>query len=330
MNKIKNFSLSKLFSNRRFTAVFSVVVAFIAWLVVTVNQTETRTSTFANITINIGIEDSFAGSMGLEVVSQDYIKTANVTVEGPNYIVSAIKPNDLLINADLSSVTAPGEYNIPLVAQATNGARGFTIIEVSPSAVKLTFDYVDTKEFDVTAKADDITAKTGLIKDTPVLNYVGDSKKLTLTGARNDINRIDRVEAIVSAKGELNASQTYDAKIVIYDKDGKELDNSLFKLPYDEFKVTVPIYKKKTVPVVPVFSGEPSVGAGLGKVSKISPSSVTVMGAPEVIDALTSVELQPIDYSAITNGKVFEVGLNLPGGVKEMSEPIAVRVTMKR
>lgn len=330
MEKIKNFSLSKLFSNRRFTVIFSLVAAFVVWLVITVEQTETRTATFANITINIGIEDSFAGNMGLEVVSDDYVKTANVTVDGPNYIVSALKPTDILINADLSSVTAPGEYNIPLVAKAAGGSTGFTFVEVSPQNIKLVFDYVDTKEFDVVSRADFVTAAKGLYKDVPMLNYIGDSKKITISGPRSHMNLIDRVEVIVDEKAEISASQTYDATIVIYDKDGNTLDNSYFTLPEEALKVTVPIYKEKTVTVVPIFTGEPSAGAGLSLVSNISPAKVTVQGAPEVIDALESVELAAIDFSTIKAGKSYEVALNLPGGIKEVDSISKVTVTIKK
>ncbi|MEE0946253.1 MAG: CdaR family protein [Acutalibacteraceae bacterium] len=330
MEKIKNFSLSKLFSNRRFTAVFSVVVAFIAWLAISVNQTETRTSTFANITVNLGIEDSFAGNMGLEVVSDDYIKTVNVTVNGPNYIVSSIKPSDILINADLSDVTAPGEYNIPLVAQSSSGVSGFSFVEISPKSIKLVFDYVDTKEFDVIAKADNVVAADGLYKDTPMLNYVGDSKKLAITGPRSKMNLIDRVEVIVNEKDKISASQTYDADIVLYDKDLNVIDNSYFTLPTETLKVTVPIYKEKTVAVIPVFSGESYVGEGLSMIESISPSKVTVQGAPDVIDALESVELTAVDIASVKSGKVIEVGLNLPGGIKEVNSVTTVKITIKK
>ncbi len=330
MEKLKNFSLSKLFSNRRFTAIFSFVAACVAWLVISVNQTETRTSTFANITINIGIEDSFAGNMGLEVVSEDYVKTANVTVNGPNYIVSGLKPSDILINADLSAVTAPGEYNIPLVAQSAGGTSGFTFVEVSPKSVKLTFDYVDTKDFDVVARADLITSAKGLYKDTPMLNYVGDSKKITITGPRSKMNLIDRVEVIVNKEAEISASQTYDADIVIYDKDGNIIENSYFTLPDEEMKVTVPIYMEKTVPVVPVFSGEPSDNAGLLMVESVSPAKVTVQGPPDVIEALEKVELSPIDYTSIVSGKSLEAQMILPSGTKEANSITKVTVKFKK
>lgn len=330
MKKKNNFSLRVLFSNKRFTAVFSLVAAFAFWLAITVNQTETRTTTFANITINIGIEDSFAGQEGLEVVTKDYLKSANVTVDGPNYIVSGLKTSDILVNADLSQVTKPGEYDIPLVAKSVNGAGSFTIVEVSPKSVRLDFDYVDTKDFDIIAKADGITAADGLIKDTPVLNYVGDNKKITLKGPRNSISNVDKVEVLVKEKEEIKSSQTYDADLVIYDKSGNILDNSLFELPVDELKVTVPIYKEKTVSIIPAFTGEPYSGAGIARVERISLSKIKVQGAPEVIDALEFVELAAIDYATITSGKSYEVELNLPGGVKAVDAIEKVKVTIKK
>lgn len=326
----KNFSLRTLFSNKRFTAIFSVVVAFACWLAITVNQTETRTTTFANITINIGIEDSFAGQEGLQVVSDEYVKSANVTVDGPNYIVSGLKTTDILVNADLSQVTKPGEYDIPLVAKSAGVTTGFTFVEVSPKTIKLSFDYIDTKDFEVVSVADGITAADGLTKDTPMLNYVGDSKKITIKGPRSYISVIDRVEAIVDEKEKISSSQTYDAKLVIYDESGKVLDNEHFELPVDDLKITVPIYKEKVVSIVPMFTGEPYSGAGVARVDKISVAKIRVQGAPEVIDALEFVELSPIDYTTIASGSTYEVSLNLPGGVKDLSETDKIKVTIKK
>lgn len=328
MKKNKNFSLRALFSNKKFTAVFSLIVAFVCWLAITINQTETRTMTFANVAINIDIEDSFAGKSGLQVVSEDYVKSASVTVEGPNSVVSSLKPGDIWLNADLSNVTKPGEYEIELKEKSEES--GFTFVDISPKKIKLTFDYIDTKDFEIIAKADGITAVNGLIKDTPMLNHAGDSTTMTIKGPRAYISAIERVEIIVDEKEQINSSKTFDARLVITDKDGNTMDNKLFELPVDELKVTVPIYKEKELTVIPTFNNEPYKGAGIARVSKLSNTRIKVHAAPEIIDALEHVDLATIDYNDIVPGKTVEVSISLPAGVKNVSGVSKVKVTFKK
>ena len=328
--KKKIFSFQKLFSNNRFSVIFALVVAFIFWLAITIDQTEVISKSFANISVNITTEGSFAGSMGLQVVAIDDEKNATVTAYGPNSAVSALDVSDILITADLSNVTGAGTYAINLDVQPIDRQSGVTF-EVSPKTVNVTFDYLDIVEFDVTPIADGITlvekANTNLFIGESVINSA-DFSKISISGARANMKLLSRVEAVIDAHEKIGESKTYDANIVLYDKDGKELDKSLFILPVENIKVTVPVYKERTVAVAPVFTNEPVVGIAQQKVKKISITKVAIYGLPEMVDNLDKIKLTAIDYREIEAGKTsFTVKLDLPDGIYLKSDVGNVTVT---
>lgn len=316
--KNKNFSFRKLFANNRFSVIFALVVAFVFWLAITIDQTEVISKTFANISVNITTEGSFAGNMGLQVISIENEKNATVTAHGPNSAVSALEVSDILITADLSEVTGAGTYTIPLDVQPVSRQSGITF-EVSPKSVNVTFDYIDTVEFEVMPVAKGVTLKekanANLFVGTPVINSA-DFSKISISGARANMKLLSKVDAVINSTETIGESKTYEADIVLYDNDGKELDKSLYILPVENVKVTVPVYKERSVAVSPTFTNEPSINAGKDLIKSISVSKVTVYGLPETVDNLDRINLTAVDYREIAAGKTsFTVTLDLPDGI---------------
>ncbi len=331
--KNKNFSFRKLFSNKRFSIIFAVVAAFIFWLAITIDQTEVINKSFANISINITTQGSFAGDMGLEVIEIKNEKNATVTAYGPNSSVSAIEVSDILITADLSEVTGAGSYDIPLSVSTSDTKSGVTF-EVSPKTVNVTFDFVDTKEFDVIPVANGVTLnsklETSLFKGESVINSA-EFTKIVVKGPRADMKLLSRVEAVVDSSDTIKESKTYEAAIVLYDENGKVLDNSNYTLPFETVKVTVPVYKERTVLVVPTFSNEDIKGEATEKLKSVSLNKVTVYGLPDIVDDLDNIKLSPIDYREYKAGKLsFEVKLTVPDGINLKKEVGNVTVTFNQ
>jgi YbbR domain-containing protein len=331
MMKNKNFSFKKLFSNKRFSVIFSVVVAFVFWLAITIDQTEVINKSFANISVNITTEGSFAGDMGLEVIKIENEKNATVTAYGPNSSVSAIEVSDILITADLSEVTGAGSYTIPLSVTTTSKKTGVTF-DVSPKTLNITFDFVDTKEFEVVPVAKEIALNsklnTSFFKGEPVINSA-EFTKIVVKGPRADMKLLNRVEAVVTSSDNIKESKTYEAGIVLYDESGKILDNSKYTLPFETVKVTVPVYKERTVSIVPTFSNEDVKGEGNSKLKGMSLSKVTVYGLPDIVDDLDNIKLTPIDYREYKAGKlIFETKLLIPDGIYLKKEVGNITVTL--
>ena len=59
-NVLSSFSLRKLLYNRKFTVPFSLLLAFVIWLVIVVKENPIIERSFANMTVNVNLENTIA------------------------------------------------------------------------------------------------------------------------------------------------------------------------------------------------------------------------------------------------------------------------------
>ena len=320
MQKIKNFFSSfhirKLLSNKRFTVPFSLGLAFVLWLVITINQNPIIERGFSDMTINVNLENTFASDKGMSIVGDISTQKFTVVVRGASYAVSSIKSGDINVYASAASVDAPGEYNLDVMASKTNQLANYEILSVTPSTMKVSFDYIDTKDFTIKPKTEGATAKEGLIAENGIVSGT-ENDTVTISGPRTVMNKISSVVALAKVDKTLDVSETFDADIVLYDEQGNQISDEHLTLSINKVKVTVPISKTKTVPVLVDFTNLPN-GFDKNSISySLNYSSVTVIGKPETVDKTESVTLSPIDLTAVSpTANSFDVSAKLPEGVR--------------
>ena len=320
MQKIKNFfksfHLRKLLGNKRFTVPFSLGLAFVLWLVITINQNPIIERSFSDMTINVNLENTFASDKGMSMVGDISTQKFTVVVRGASYAVSSIKSGDINVYASAASVDAPGEYNLDVMASKTNQLANYEILSVTPSTMKVSFDYIDTKDFTIKPKTEGATAKDGLIAENGIVSGT-ENDTVTISGPRTVMNKISSVVALAKVNKTLDVSETFDADIVLYDEQGNQISDEHLTLSINKVKVTVPISKTKTVPVLVDFTNLPN-GFDKNSISySLNYSSVTVIGKPETVDKTESVILSPIDLTAVSpTANSFDVSAKLPEGVR--------------
>ncbi len=320
MSKFKKFtsffSVKKMLSNRKINVVISLVLAFVLWLLIMINENPIIQRSFADMTVNVNLENTMVAENGMSIIGDISDQKFTVIARGPTYLVSSLKNEDFNVYASAASVDAPGEYNLEVVATPNAAKSGLEILSITPSTLKISFDYIDTKEFTVTALAEGVTAEKGLIAENAVVSGA-ESDTITITGPRTVVNQITSVVAFAKVDKTLSVSETFDAAIKLYDENQKELALDNLTLSETAVKVTVPISKKKTVPVEVVFSNLPH-GFDVKSLSyTINYKTVTVIGTPETVDKTEKVSLSAIDISQITKStNSFDVSAKLPDGVR--------------
>ncbi len=329
----QHLRLGNLIYNKRFTAILSVIIAFALWLGITMTKNPVRTQTFTDVTAAISIEGTAAAEMGLGIVSDVASQKFNVTVSGPNYVVSALKQEDFVISASVVDINAAGTYTLDIIGTSNSNNTGYTFTSISPSTIDVTVDYIDTKEFTLVPKLIGVSAAEGLVAETP---FVSDSQQNTITvrGPRTTMDKIATVGSIADVNKKLDTTQTYNSDIVLYDSNDKILyrftseglvydandnliTNSFLTLSFLNVKVVQPISKLATLPCKAVFNNLPE-GITADDISyKINNSKVAVIGTPEVVDKIDSISLSAIDFRKVsTESSEFKVSPNLPDGVK--------------
>lgn len=311
------FPLKKLLKDKRFTVPFSILLAFILWLIIVINENPTIERTIADLPVTVNLSGTIADENGMSLVDDLSSEKFTVIVRGPTYLVSSLKGSDFNVYASAAAVDAPGEYKLDVVATANSLNSGYEILKVSPSTVDVSFDYIETTTKTVEAQAPKVTTKQkGLIVDKAVLSGV-EKDTVDIKGPRSIVNQISKVVAITNTEKSINDTETFDAKIILYDENGKEIPQKNLQISLTEVKVTVAVAKKKTVPVHVSFENLP-VGFDTESISyTIDHKTVTVIGKPDMVDKTDKVTLSPIDISLITkSASSFDVSAKLPDGVR--------------
>lgn len=324
----KKFSLGSLFYNNRFVLPFAIAASLILWMTVNITQNASRERTISDITVNITTENTAVGELGLDVVSGGVGQKVNVRVSGSSYVISSLTASDILVTASLSEVTEPGEYDVPLTA-SKNGSKGdYTILGVTPSVLKVSFDHIDTKKIPVTAVAQGASAAEGLIAESAVVTDTANAE-VEIKGPRTMMEQVASVQAVAQVNKRLSATESFDASLVLLDENGEQVDSSPFTLSFTELKITVPISKSRELPLRATFQNAPGAYKTTPLGYALSVDTIRVLGQPEIVDSLEYIELSPIDFDNISAGsQEFSCTLNLPNGVKSLDNIETVKVTI--
>ncbi len=335
MSKIlERLTLKRLVNNKKFLIVISILISIVIWFVAMIVRNPVREQSFTNVQASISVENTSAQTLGLGIVSDISNYSFTVTISGPNYIVSSVKPEDFLLSASVEDVNAPGTYSLSVTATRNSDKTGYSFSSIEPPSIDVTFDYIDTKEFTVAPKITGVVAESGLIAEAPVMSNPEQST-ITVKGPRAAIEKIESVGTLteLDESKPLSSSQTFDSDIVIYGEnntvlyrfsaDGTVYDakgektQSTLNLSFTSAKVTQPISKKTTLDVKVSFTNLPSGISEADIKWSIDNSKVAVIGTPEVIDKMTEVKLSAIDFRNVSsaNGS-FEVAPVLTDGVK--------------
>ncbi|MBQ0110786.1 MAG: hypothetical protein KBS41_02535 [Oscillospiraceae bacterium] len=328
----KSFSVKDLFYNKRFLMVFSFIAAVVIWFVISFSQAPDTEKTINDVPVNFPIENSAVEQLGLDVVSDTNSYKVAVTLRGPSYVVSTVTADDISLSPSLSSVNAPGTYNLDLKATKIKGGD-YEIESLSPSVITVKFDYIDTKEYKLETVAKGAAATAGLVAEDAVVtdsNY----SSVTVKGPRTEMEKIDKVVAFAQVDKTLSKTTSFAAQIKIYDANGKELDTSVYKITgadgeeITDLQISVPISKVKEVPISVKFKNEPAGFANSPLKRTVSINRISIIGPAETIDSISSIALREIDFNEITPAhNTFEVEPVLPDGVKAVDSIKTVKVT---
>lgn len=329
-NKTEVAPKKSLLYNKKAMAVLSALLALLFWVVITITQNPTRDITIDDVPITINTEGTVISELGLGIVGE-YKDQATVRVSGPSYIVSGLKSGDITVTASLADVKSAGTYELELTASRGSTTSGYSILSVKPSKIRVSFDAFDTNSFNIVPVANGVSAVNGLVAESAIITD-SEQSAIIVTGPHSEMEKISTVKAIADVNKTLSETTSYDAELAFFDKDDNKLDLKNLKYTDEKIQITVPISRKKEVKIVPTFVDKPEYYNRKNVPYKLSEEKLTVIGPPETVDKLETVELESIDFSEITDSsQSFDVPLNLPNGVKSVEniEYITVKVPIK-
>lgn len=301
--KLKKLSLRQLFSNTKFLVVFSILVAFIFWIVVALEYAPVIENEIKDIPVKIDMNNSVPDKLGLQIFGQsDY--TINVTVRGNRYIVGGdlLTADDFEATAQTAYVDSAGKHSLVVKVTAKDANADYEIISKSTDYIEVYFDKYAEKEVEVTpriiSELDDYTADDYMFDKADIIY---ETKTVKVSGAQTEVNSITAAYANIPIEKKLTQSETIDASVVL--SNGSDLDSKYVKINGESrltVPVTLPVYKMQTSAVSVSFKNTPSDYINRPLLYSISPSRVRVAVLQNGSDTTNSLEIGTIDFANIT------------------------------
>lgn len=241
--RTKKIRRSKL-KNDMMLRIASVILAVVIWIILSITLFPTIYITVYDVPVKLEMTGSDAEATGLSAVNFSGEKV-NVQLSGMRYEIGDYKADDLVATLDLSNVTKNGTYDLNIVVKSVHDDK-CNITSVSPSTVRVTFENIKSLELPAEVDYSGISAAEGYTLKTPTVS----PENIKITGPEGEISKIER--AVVKVEGNSQQlTETYttsNTDIVLYTKDGAEVDKSNLAFAEEEYVVTFPVYMEKTVP----------------------------------------------------------------------------------
>lgn len=304
----RKFSLSRFLHNDKLMMLLSLLLAILIWALVVFGPSNTQEQVISGVPIAVTLNDYAGETLNLQI-TEGANATATVKVRGLRSVVTRLSAADITVTADTGNVIKEGTYTLPLRA-VSNG--DYTIQSVvgpdgNNDTVTISCDVWREAFLPVTVEMPNLTVtdKENYQIGTPVVsNAVLNSEGLiTLSGPRTDINRIDKVVAVISDEAAISESTVYTATIEARDANGQTINSVSFaNAEAAKVSVTVPVLVYRETTLTPIVLHTPAGYEKNSSLVTVSPSKLELWGVPSEIDDYIATVQQKltVDFDHLT------------------------------
>lgn len=242
LKNIKNYLLNS-FNNNTAMIIYSIIIAILIWFVISITIYPTTPKTLSNIPLEIDITGTSAEENDLSVISAS-AKNVTVTIKGERSRIGSLTADDLVAKAVIENVNSAGEKSLNINVTGKDSDVKFEVTEIKPSKVDVMFDRIDTREYDLTVNAPNITAADGLYMDKS--EFKVNPSVIEITGPSKQLDSIDKAQVYVDTKQEINTAYTFHSKdVVLYDKNESKINTDNLTFNSEDFTIDIPVYMQK-------------------------------------------------------------------------------------
>lgn len=240
-NIVKN--LRSAMSTNLAMIIYSILIAIIAWFVISITIYPTTPKTLSNIPVEVDITGSSAEENGLSVINYE-TKKVNVTIQGNRSSIGSLSADDFTAFAVVENVTSAGEKNLKINVKSKKSDVKFEVTDISPSTMNVMFDKIDTREYELSVEAPNLKAAEGLYMDNS--DFKCNPDVIELSGPSTQLDKIDKVAVFVSNEQELDTAYTFhSSEFVLYDKNDSKIDDKNISSDTSDFTINIPVYMQK-------------------------------------------------------------------------------------
>lgn len=320
----RRFKLSGLIYHNSFVLACSFIAALVGWFVTAAGSNDLNRTVY-DVPIQFTLSPE-AEADGLRVWGSSY-QTVDIEVSGSTMITSKLTPEDFEVTAALNpaSTKLTGNTTQKAAAQVRVSKKStysdYEVVSMSPEEITLEYDRY--KEVAMTIENEiSFTVGAGFYPGTPVLS----EERVTLSGPESSVNKVSRAAVVYNIDPALKESLELACPVRLYDQDGQEIKDTAglyLSMNVDTIQVTVPVYPKKTVPVVVTLAHRPAQFSD-SRIT-VEPQSIDLAGSSEVLSDITEIRMDNVldfaelDLSKGTVVETFEIPI--PQNTRDITNP---------
>ena len=308
--------------------ILSFVVAIALWaaIIYYVNPDTTIVISGVPVEINTSSQDA----VSLSIVSGK-IETVDVEVTAPRSQVPSLGVDSLTAKIDLTGETKSGTYEKAIEVSANSDF--VKIISVTPATTTIVLDVTESKTFQIEVDDGGYAAPEGYYIASPSLS--ADSVKIT--GPKAIVDTIVKASVNVRIEeGSVGIVDFKDCAINFLDSEGNNVVLDPVTADVEKVTVSVPIIKRKTVPLKLEFENAPLLTSdyytltySIGDESYSELDDIEIAAVDDVYNDIEAITIGTLDFSKIyTKSYTTEFTLEMPTGVTNISGITTVGVTI--
>ena len=300
----------------------SFAIALSLWMYVRTYVKPDYEQTFYNVPVALEGGPKLAERQLMLLSEEEY--EVNIKVHGNRQDVSKINSGNIQLVANLADIYEPGEHNLTYtIIYPGDVPTGSVSAERNPDRVRVVVARKKTKEIPVKVVYEgDVPAD--YIKDTAAMEL--DYTYVEITGPEEVVDKIDHAAVTVQCSGRTES--IYESyRYALRDSDDKPVDAEYITTSVSEVKVYLPISMVKKIPLTLTLVNGGGATAETTKLV-IEPAEISISGSEAALNALPELNLGTIELDQITQDTTREFEINLPEGVKNVSNLSTAKVTI--
>lgn len=313
-------------SRKVVTMLISLLAAVLLWLYVVTAIAPEVTTNVSNIPINID-GTVILDNRNLMIVDQDVTSVAlDISTSRAN--VSKLNANSIRVNANAGSLDHPGQFPLSCTVIYPDTVRDSEVstVRISPAVVNVTV--AEKKEISLPVKLNWTgSMKEGFLFDTE--NVEIEPKSVTVSGPAEEIAKIAECEVDYDVTS-LEDSVVETVPLSFRDAAGETLELSeLITVSDTQASVTLPVLRTKTLSLKLELREGGGVTAENAEIT-LTPETITVKGAAEVINALPDeLVVGELDLATVEERETRSYSLTLPSNVTNSSGETSVSADIR-
>lgn len=325
MGKIKNIFnyINNFFTNNISLKLLSLLIALGVWFIVIWSVDPSVINAVKNVPIRLDFSKySAISQMGLNVIDGNNL-LATVYIKGNRNIVGVIQPEDLLVKASVDNITEAGTYELAVEANVKNKLyKDIEFSAITPSVVKVKVDKIITKSIPLEVICNGATVPEDYILGNPISSI----DKINITGPEKDIDKVDKGLVVCDVNKKISQTIKLTENIVLKSNTLIDVDDKYINLDNEIVNITLPVLKKKILPLTIDFINQPKDFPINDLKYKIEPSKIEIAGPENEIDKKESINVAYIDMKKLKLDNVQEYSINIPSNFVNIENIEKVKV----